>query len=165
MYLRRPASSISAAAVIGMTVAGIMPSRSSFICTSFYPRLSRLLDELDEHAVGALGIDESDQGPASARPWGGVEKPKSSRLRILQRGRHIVHLQPQVMQAFATRGEENAEVGIVVERFDELDARRPRPKEGDPYAWEPLFATKRKAERLLEMQSRIVYRAHGPAEM
>ena len=86
-------------------------------------------------------------------------------LRILQRSRHIVHLESQVMQAFAARGEENAEVGIVVERFDELDARRPRPKEGDPYAWEPLFATKRKAERLLEMQSRIVYRAHGPAEM
>src|SRR5690348_13282921 len=120
MYLRRPASSISAAAVIGRTVAGIMPSRSSFICTSFCARLSRLLDELDEHAVGALGIDVPDQGPAGARPWGGVEKAKSMRLRILQRCRHIVHLQSQVMQAFAVCGEENAQIGIVVERFDEL---------------------------------------------
>src|SRR4029077_10848686 len=131
MYLRRPASSISASSLMGRTVAGIRPSRSSFILTSLHPSASAFLHELDEDAVGPLGIDKSDQGPAGPRFWPGVEQLESAGVRIVKGGGHIVDFEREVMRAFAMLGEKGAELGTLVERLQQLDGCGPFSEKRD----------------------------------
>src|SRR5207245_3204220 len=69
------------------------------------------------------------------------------------------------MHALTVPGEKDAQLGAVVKRLQQLDGCQSRPEERDPHVRKTLLATKLEPECGLKVQSGVVDRTHGPADV
>src|SRR4051812_49879787 len=78
-------------------------------------------DQLREHAVDGIGVDEGDLEPEEPLPRLGVDQLGALRCELAERGAEISDLEGHVVHAGPALGEELADRRVVAKRGEELE--------------------------------------------
>src|SRR5262245_29808388 len=95
---------------------------------SMRTRSSATADDLREHAVDGVGMDERDLHPEQALPWPLVDQLRSFRLELVERRADVVDLEGDVVHSGASVCEELADRRVVAEGGKQLDPARAHPE-------------------------------------
>src|SRR5262245_42282279 len=93
------------------------------------PALHLFLSQLDEHAVGARGMDECDPRAVRAGPGLVVDQPDAARFQAFQRGGEIVDAERDVVKPGTAFRKVLRNRGIAGGRFQQLERRPSAGKE------------------------------------
>src|SRR5690242_19093342 len=89
---------------------------------SMRTRSSATADDLREHAVNGVGMDERDLEPEQPAPRAFVDQFRALRGQLVERGADVVDLVGHVVHAGPALGEELPDRRVVAERGEQLDA-------------------------------------------
>src|SRR4051812_1503332 len=88
---------------------------------SMRTRSSANADDLREHAVHGVGMDERDLEPEQPAPWRVVDQLRSLGRELVDSRADVVDLVGDVVHAGPALGEELAHRRVVAERGEQLD--------------------------------------------